>query len=618
MQSAYPWPRAISSGLSSFIPIAAGILTGQFAAGLLAAMGGFAYLYTSNEPYSRRAVKLLAVIVGFALCFGVGSMASAISVWVAALVIGAVSFASVFVCEALDIASPSALFFIYLCAIGTNLPAAEPSALIGHVLLIFLGGVPSWLVSMSGWLLDPHGPETKAVGGSYRALAACLAAFGTDQLHAAQHRAAVALRSAEKVLSASGVPRRRPGDFFRLLRLNQQAEAVFLATAARTAETGDPMDPKLPAAVRALADAVGDPDRAASLVIPRPARQTAAIATLHNLLVEAVAMAGDENPDTAPRPRARPRSLRNALKGALNPTSLIVPRALRFAAVLLAAHLTAYFWRTPRPYWVVLSAAAVMMGPTVTATLHRALQRSAGTVAGALAAGVILLLQPAPWVIALAVAIFQACSQLMGVRNYALVVAFYTPLGLLIAHGSHPELTTQYLIEARLIDIFLGCAIGLAGTLLFDQGSSSKRLPLVLSDTLRREGRLLEAILAESGPDGLPERNHLRAALIHLRIVYDKATGELIGDRARVEALWPAVIAVQRLGFFLSALTDEERRQRISRESLAKVKELFDALASAVEAGHPPGVEPPPVIPEYPVIGQELHEISQGLQVLQA
>lgn len=619
-----PWGRAMGAGLSLAIPILVGVWLGQFHYGLLSTFGAFAYLYGREEPYPRRAITLLFVIISLAVSFGAGSLSAAIAWWCAALVLGLVGAVAVFICEALDVPPPSALFFVFTCALGTSMPSAEPATLLLRAGLILLGGIPAWLIAMSGWLVDPDRPETEAVAGAYRALAAWLAAVGTDLHDGAQHQAAVALRASEKAVAPAalpgrrpgGIPRRRPGAYIRLMRLNQQAQAVFLAIIELTAATSEPVDPKVTAAVRALADAVSDPDRAASLTIPNTEGHGGAADSLYRSLSAALAIAADEEPHPTHPLKAPRGGIGAALVGALGRDSLVLPKAVRMGGVLLVAYVTTHLWGTERPYWVFISCAAVMIGTTVAATLHRAIQRTVGTIAGAVLAAAILALQPSGMMIALTFMALQFLVHLTIALNYALAVTFITPLGFLIAHAGQPELPAYSLVTERLIDVLLGSALGVAGAMLLGRRTSSSRLPGLLSDALRSEGRLLASLLTDRRAEEPLDRRSLATSLLNLRVVYDAAVNELAREHGRLESLWPVVVAVQRLGFFLIALSDDERRRRISKESLAALEGVFGSLASAVEAGRPPRVEQPPVIPEYPVISQELHEIFQGLQVL--
>ncbi|MDB4896959.1 MAG: yvaC [Firmicutes bacterium] len=581
----FPWRHAIEAGLSCLIPLLVGLFTGHFAYGLMAVTGGFIYLYASNEPYGKRAVKLVTVMIANALAFGLTAWAASASFWMGALVLAFVSALSVYICEALSVPVPSSFFFIMSASLGTSMPMPL-SHLALPVALSFLGGIPAWLIAMYGWLSNPHRPEARAVAGAYQGLAGWMAAVGTDHLHAAQHQAAVLLREAETVVAPASMPRRDRGLYVRLMRLNEQADNVFSAIIALTAESSVPVDPKLTAAVRSLADAVDDPDRAACLTMPQPVGDSQAEATLHRELAKALAIAGDDAPDLVPRVEVPRGNIGALLRGALSRHSLVVPKAMRIAAVLIIAAVVAHVSGTQRPYWVYLTCAAVMLGPSVAATVHRSIQRTIGTIVGAAVGAFILSLHPSGIYIALTFGVLQVLAQLTIARNYGFAILFFTPLGLLLVHAGHPDLTTNYLVSARLIDILLGCALGLIGTMLFGRRTSSKRMPVLLDDAIAREERLLAALRTGQPQEAELQRRSLRTSLINLRVMYDTAVNEMTRDWSQLELLWPALIGVQRLGFNLIALSDPQMRQQTSAESLLQV-------------------------------GQELHEISHGLQVAQ-
>lgn len=611
-----PWRRAISAGLSMGIPVLAGIALGHFSHGLLASFGGFAYLYARTEPYARRAVQVLLVIISLAITFAAGSLTAGIAWWAAALALGLTGTLSVFICEALDIPPPSALFFIFTCALGASMPATGGRAALLQMGLILLGGAPAWLITMAGWLLEPYEPEIQAVTSSYRALANWMAAEGSEPRHAAQHQAAVALRLSERTVETGSLPVRHGRSYARLVRLNQQAEALFLAMIELSAERADPVDPRLTAAVRSLADAVADPDRACCLSIPIPEQPSPAEEQLCRALQAAVVIAAEKKPQPLPAHQRRLAGDWSALAGALSPNSLVLPRALRMGGVLLAASVITRLWGTERPHWVFISCAAVLMGGSVADTLQRMVQRTAGTILGVFLGGLMLSVGPSGIAVALVVMLLQFLVHLSIGRNYGFAVLFLTPLGFLIAHAGHPEIPLNQLVTERLEDIMLGGLLGLAGTLLFERHASSRRLPGLLSEAIQREGELLQALVTGERAAQAVDKSQLRTALINLRVVYDAAANEMARNRTHVEAFWPVVIAVQRLGFFLIALCDEERRARIAPERLAPLERVFAQLAGALVTGRPPDLGAMPVIPGYPVIGQELAEINQGLQVL--
>lgn len=614
-QRPIPWERPIGAALSMGSPLLIGLLLGRVADGLVALFGGFAWLYLFREPYPVRGRKLAVVVIGLALAHAVGALSASLSVWAAAVGLALVGLISYILAEAFGAHVPGAFFFVFACAVATGLPAT-PTVALGRAFLILLGGVPAWLLAMAGWLWDPHGPERAVVAAVYRELGALLAALGTERFHQAQHQATLALGAAERALPAEARRWRRPGEYERLVHLTVQAEALFLAIGERGG-LGQPVDARLPGVLRALADGVADPERVAYLVVPQGGSARGPVGGLasasaggapgpdEGLLEErlrrAVAIAAaTEAPSITPEPLSEQGSIRSRLVGVLDQRSAVLPRAIRIGLMLLLSHLVAYAVGAHTPYWVPVSCMAVMMGVTAVATLRRSLQRVLGTIVGALLGLLLLQLQPAGWALVLLLMLLQFLTEWVILHNYAFAISFATPLAFLMAEIGHPGLPAQYLVTTRLFDIFLGSALGLAGTLLIRRRPSNRRLMVVLGDALR-----LAAAVTRSA--GRPARLRLRRALITLRVVHDDLLRELVP----VEHLWPAVVAVQRVGYLLLALTDQER---LLPESQAQVAALLEAAACDLVAERAPRLDRVPLVPEYLALGEALRVLVEAMQ----
>ena len=114
------------------------------------------------------------------------------------------------------------------------------------------------------------------------------------------------------------------------------------------------------------------------------------------------------------------------------------------------------------PYWVPVSALAVLQGKDLLHTTERNLHRVLGTFLGMGIAWVILSLKLSPWIMVLTIALQQAIIELLVVRNYLFAVLFITPLTILLAEtGRGVNIDPSALIYARVIDTFLGAIIGL-------------------------------------------------------------------------------------------------------------------------------------------------------------
>ncbi|MFZ1753216.1 MAG: FUSC family protein, partial [Caldilineaceae bacterium] len=76
------------------------------------------------------------------------------------------------------------------------------------------------------------------------------------------------------------------------------------------------------------------------------------------------------------------------------------------------------------PYWVPVSCAAVMQGATFRAIWHRNVHRILGTIPGMAIAWFILVLDPAPWQLALIITALSFVIETLITRNYGLAVIF--------------------------------------------------------------------------------------------------------------------------------------------------------------------------------------------------
>ncbi|WP_158306702.1 FUSC family protein [Alicyclobacillus acidocaldarius] len=141
--------------------------------------------------------------------------------------------------------------------------------------------------------------------------------------------------------------------------------------------------------------------------------------------------------------------------------------ALRMAVGLFASAVIAHAIGSPRSYWAAVGCAATLVGMTVMGTLHRAIQRALGSALGVVLAGAILRAHPRPMELALVLFALQTVAELLIPRNYGLAVILITPLAILIAETGHASLGAPAIVQARLWDTLLGCAIALALRLLW-------------------------------------------------------------------------------------------------------------------------------------------------------
>ncbi|MFP7232529.1 FUSC family protein [Bacillus subtilis] len=601
----FPWKKAIGSGIASGFPVLIGALAGHTDYGLIASIGGFVYLYAGGESYKKRALKLLLVSIGIALSFGLGTLLSGMF-WMMAAVLGLIGAAAMFIFSALGIQGPAPMFFVLAFLVSSGLPA-DPSQALFRAGLTFLGGIFAMCIALIGWLWNKHGPEEAVLQKTYHQLAACLSAVGTPGFHNAQHQTVLMLRTARQTILGKGNRGKKSQHDERFFRLLEKADDIFLAIIHFSAETPGRETAQIKKALRQAGDALGRVRSSSVLQIkenePEPSRK------LLEEINEALHIASGRNDMQLDLEPSRLPASFYFLRNAFDWQSPVLIRAVKYGIVLFAADLFALAFGFARSYWIPLSAAAVMLGTTVVFTLHRAIQRSAGTVIGVGLAGAILLCKPDGVYIALCIAVLQCLLEMLIVSNYALAVPFLTANALVITESMHGGEDVGYFMLARLTDVAVGSVIGLLGTMLLWRRFSTKRLPELMRDVIRLEGQFMEKLLSGQKADG----HKLRLSLVRLRDAYDKALGEF--PHANAEALWPAISGVQHLGYYLlSAQAHHRPSAPFSKVEMDQLRTFFEQAEQSVLMKRKPADIQVPQVSYYPRISKELCALYSGLR----
>lgn len=601
----FPWKKAIGSGFASGFPVLVGALAGHTDYGLIASIGGFVYLYAGGESYKKRALKLLLVSIGIALSFGLGTLLSGM-LWMMAAVLGLIGAAAMFIFSALGIQGPAPMFFVLAFLVSSGLPA-DPSQALFRAGLTFLGGIFAMGIALIGWLWNKHGPEGAVLQKTYHQLAACLSAVGTPGFHNAQHQTVLMLRTARQTVLGKGNRRKKSRHDERFFRLLEKADDIFIAIIHFSAETPDRETAQIEKALRQTGDMLAHARVSCTYQINEneyePRRK------LFEEINEVLHIASgrfDKQLDGEP---SRLPSSFYFLRNAFDWKSPVLIRALKYGIVLFAADMFALAFGFARSYWIPLSAAAVMLGTTVVFTLHRAIQRSAGTVIGVILADAILFFKPGGIYIAFCIAALQCLLEMLIVRNYALAVPFLTANALVITESMHGGAGAGYFMIARLTDVAVGSVIGLLGTMLLWRRFSTKRLPELMRNVIRLEGQFMEKLLTGQKAD----EHKLRVSLVRLRDAYDKALGEF--PHANADALWPAISGAQHLGYYLlSAQAHRRPPAPFSDEEINQLRAFFEQAQQSFIMKRMPADIQVPHVPHYPRISKELSALYSGLR----
>jgi uncharacterized membrane protein YccC len=426
------------------------------------------------------------------------------------------------------------------------------------------------LIHMSGALVQPRIAEKRAVVAAAQRLIEFVSAAATPREAAAQHLAAAALHQAWSVLVTwQPLPARPHSTLHRLRIVNRRLNELFADINGRLSRHESVPESTVDDA-RVLAGQAQDPAtvvEADDRVIP---------------LGSAGALA--------------------ALRHSIAPSSPQFQVALRVGLATLLAGAVASELGLERAYWTM--AAAVLMlhqGLDVTRTLQRGLDRVLGTLAGLLIAWPVIAWHPTGLWLAATLMGFQYLIEIFVLRNYAIAVAFITPIALTIAAGGHATSSAVHLLTARGLDTLLGCFIALAVLLLTTPRHARRTLYPALQRLIKTADRVLAALENGSAIDHAARsaRRDLQLQALAVLQVYEERVGASIKGRQAAESFWPAIVASQRLAYtLLAACWEAERTGMIAetkgsigaaRRSLAAIAAGLETHAVAVAEHEPAG-----------------------------
>ncbi|WP_443936429.1 FUSC family protein [Pedobacter sp. MW01-1-1] len=118
-----------------------------------------------------------------------------------------------------------------------------------------------------------------------------------------------------------------------------------------------------------------------------------------------------------------------------------------------------------KPYWLAISAIAIIQGSSVRHVWQRSKHRILGTMVGLCLSYFLFKLSFNPIYVILTIAVLQFIIEMLIVRHYALSVVFITPMTLLMAESASviAQNSSTDLLHTRFIDIMVGSLIGLIG-----------------------------------------------------------------------------------------------------------------------------------------------------------
>jgi uncharacterized membrane protein YccC len=656
-----PWPDMLRAMLAICVPLSVALALGKGTLGVLPAMGGLiGTVADTGGPYLTRVKRVgSAAVFGGAIGLAIGSVTHGHG-WLAVLALVVVAGVSGVLSAVSDIGSVTGLQLLVYTALGAGpVGALRP---VWHTAAGFLVGVVwALLLIVPGWLLSPHSKEQRDAAAVYHALAGQLRAIGTSQFTAERQRLTGALNLAyDELLTARSTATGRNRRTMRLVAvLNASLLMAEAVVALGVAGTRPP--PLVIDTIDRLADSIGN--GTPPPMIPPPWDYSPTMLTLRDAMAGAArALVREWSPQDHARIGLRDRL--HVVSGAVGMVPGAVPGAvgavgsvgavgavgavrvgqrvrglaerlleefgggklsriftLRLMICMGVAGLVSEVLPLQRSYWVPLTV-AIVLKPDYGSVFARALQRGIGTIVGAVAGAVLLILVHGTWLL-IPFAVLAALLPYGRSRNYGLLATFLTPLVVVLIDLLAPA--GWRLAEDRLIDTLIGCAIVLLVGFVPWPMSWYAHLPRQFALTVLDVcGYMEEAV---RGPDsgsgggraaegGRPSvRSRMRRstyrALADVRAEFQRTMSEPPSISRRATAWWPAVVALEQV---MDAVTSTglavSQGASVPPSGVAMLSAALRAVSEAVSAGT--GLAAPPPLPD----DEALKPITEAVRAL--
>ncbi len=603
-------------------------------------------LFTSmvdvGGPYRSRLIAMLIQALG-GMCLLLLGSAAAGNGWAAALVMAAIGIG----CGMIRALGPGG------ASLGNNMAVAFLVGLqvgeVGGPELLWAegyvgGGLWTVLVALAFWQLRPYRRLEQEVAGAWEAVAALVAAIARadgsesaaaheqrERLIAQRHAAArEAVERAREALGEMRAGTAGPGTTIAQLVVLLNAASRVAAAALTLGEVGtaslaaeSQLQQACHAVARILLDGKGDLSLAG---LRRQLQQAQAQGGERQrqaeLLAWAQALRHFDNAEEAlrllfgerrrlpdllrlPFAHRRPRgSVVSALRANASPRSAIFRHAMRVAVVTALDTAIITRFRLPHGIWLPLTS-LVILQPDYASTLTRALQRSAGTVAGAVVAGALLAYVRGSADYDAAIGLLLFATFLLIRRRYGYAMTFLTPLIILLIGMSSANPWID--LADRLAYTIGGAALALAaGYLLWPQWEH-EQLRQRLARAIDTDREYIAAVLAglarreAAGPALAPLRRQSELAIANADAGYQRMLAEPRRRQAPVEIGFALLIYVHRLCRHAIALSAQLGAVAVPAAPLEALGGLIaaalaDAAQALLESRPPaprPGFDPP-------------------------
>lgn len=577
------WIKPIGAAICSGLPILIGLLLNQPRYGILASIGGFSYLYMFDEPYAQRIKKMFLVAVGLTITVALGIIVKPYPALVV-LIVSLIGAGVTYIFGVLKIAGPGPIFFVMSFTMFTGIELSKEEIPL-VILLIFIVGMFSWIMSMIGYFFNPHGVELRKVRQLYLVLDEFAEAIGRKDITRSRNKVVNVLRETEQLLTNGYKPWKNSFLFNRLVLLNEHANKLFLEMLKISVNKNEKLPTEIIDQIKKIPLAIQDnKNKNIMIKIDKINIESDLYKSLIYVLYDVEAIINIDLEYIGSSVNIFKESAWNKLIKSFNKNSIIFLYSIRYGVVLAISAIVAYKLNVVKPYWIILSCASVMCGATIASTFNRGIQRSIGTIIGIFLSVIILSIHPK----GLLLVIFNMCltvlTEITIAKNYALAAIFITPNALLIAENSTHIYNTMYFAVPRITNILIGSLIGVIGTYIISYKSASKRFNYLIAELLRSHARALVDLQYNNVKDNVDiVKEKIYMDFTNLKSTYISALGEFSKSRKKLEMLWPAIFSLEHMSYLLSQYYKNSERLSLNEDQLAELVLIYIRMASDIE-----------------------------------
>jgi uncharacterized membrane protein YccC len=235
--------------------------------------------------------------------------------------------------------------------------------------------------------------------------------------------------------------------------------------------------------------------------------------------------------------------------------SATMRHAVRVASVVTVALAATLVWHGPYTHWLTITLVLVMQ-PFFATTWQRTLERVGGTLLGGVVAAVLSALLHTRLHLAGLLPVLGALALAVRQVSYAVYIAVYTPVVILLVEQIRPLEDQRSIALARAGFTVLGGLIAVAANMILWPSWEPEQVRTDLAKAIAAHAAYARAVLQETGTDPGPARRQAGLASNNLEATLQRAMHEpRRGQRDRLQAVLVADAALRRIAGRLVALS---------------------------------------------------------------